>query len=216
MSHRILPFYLVCDESGSMAGAPLDEINNAMPQLCAAVAADPAADSSTRFCLIGFAEQARVLLPLAGLGSVRAVPELGPAGQTHYGRVFGLLRDTIEADVRRLAAAGELAGPPVVFFLSDGLPTDDDWQQAYGSLTDEGWAGRPDILAFGFGDADMNTICAVATVRAFVADGSRNVVVALREFGNSLIRTIVDSGARAELALPERVPGFTVVAPARA
>jgi uncharacterized protein YegL len=207
MSHRILPFYLVCDESGSMGGAPLDEINHAMSRLLAAGGPD-----SAGFSLIGFAETARVLLPLAGLGSVRHIPELGPAGQTHYGRVFGLLRDTIEADMRRL----DTAGPPVVFFLSDGLPTDDDWQQAYRSLTDESWAGRPDILAFGFGDADMNTICEVATVRAFVADGSRNVVVALREFGNALIRTIAGAGARSGPALPDQVPGFTVVAPARA
>ena len=216
MSHQVLPFYLVCDASGSMAGPPLDEINDSMPRLCAAIAADPVAARATRFCLIGFADEATVLLPLAHLGRVRSVPALGPAGRTGYGRAFDLLRRTIEADVRHLTRAGHQVRPPAVFFLSDGLPSDDDWQQAYRSLTDESWAGRPDILAFGFGDADMNTICEVATVRAFVADGSRSVAGTLRELVNSLIRTITDSGARAALTLPDRVPGFTVVAPAPA
>lgn len=31
MSEQILPFYLVCDESYSMAGNPLQEINDQLP-----------------------------------------------------------------------------------------------------------------------------------------------------------------------------------------
>lgn len=33
MSQQILPFYLVCDESASMSGEPIDAINQALPEL---------------------------------------------------------------------------------------------------------------------------------------------------------------------------------------
>jgi uncharacterized protein YegL len=219
MSQQILPFYLLCDESGSMSGAPLDAINDAMPELHAAIGASPVVADKTRFCLIGFADHAEVLLPLADLSDVTAIPSLNPAGQTSYGRAFELLRETIENDVRDLKSEGHQVYRPAVFFLSDGLPTDDDWRKAYLLLTDATWTARPNILAFGFGDADMNTISEVATVRAFIADGSRSVAEALREFANSLIRSIVNSGMQsaadpsggATLSLPDQVPGFTSI-----
>lgn len=211
MSPRVLPFYLLCDESGSMAGAPLDEVNDCLPKLHSVIAGDPFVAARSRFCLIGFADEARVLLPLTDLAAVNAIPVLDASGQTSYGRAFGLLRRTIDRDARRLTADGYQVLRPAVFFLSDGLPTDDDWPRGYAELTDASWPWRPEILAFGFGDADMHTIGEIATARAFIADGSRGVGDALREFAESLIRSIVDSASSGEPSLPYEVPGFAAI-----
>src|ERR1035441_8262650 len=39
---QILPFYLVCDESGSMSGKPLDAINDSLPKIHSEIASIPA------------------------------------------------------------------------------------------------------------------------------------------------------------------------------
>jgi len=209
MSQRILPFYFVCDESGSMSTV-LDGINRSLVRLQAQIAADPVAAARTRFCLIGFSDDAEVLLPLADLSGVDTIPELGPKGQTRYGRAFDRLRQTIEDDVRGLEGEGHEAYRPAVYFLSDGLPTDDNWLTSYAALTDTGRTPPPpDIMAFGFGQADLDTISRVATVRAFMADASMDVDEALLEFADSLIHSI--AGSDAGLVMPDHVPGFTAI-----
>lgn len=33
MSQQVLPFYLVCDESSSMSGPPIQAINDSLPEI---------------------------------------------------------------------------------------------------------------------------------------------------------------------------------------
>ena len=104
--------------------------------------------------------------------------------------------------------------PQAEFFLSDGQPGD-DWEQSYKRVIDPTWPYHPNILAFGFGQIDAATLQHVATVRAFITDGSMGPAEALREFAQSLIQSIVTSGSRPAqgggltLAVPDDVPGFT-------
>src|SRR5689334_12382236 len=106
MSQQVLPFYLVCDESSSMAGDPIDSINKALPEIHQEIGGNPVVADKTRFALISFNHEAQVLLPLSDLSDVTSVPGLTAAGGTHYGRAFTLLRTTIEQDVARLKADG--------------------------------------------------------------------------------------------------------------
>jgi uncharacterized protein YegL len=215
---QILPFYLVCDESGSMKGAPLRAVNESLPDLHVEIGSNPVVADKTRFCVIGFGGSARMVLPLSDLSAVPAMPVLGyHTGGTSYGAAFQLLYDTIADDVRQLKAAGNQVYRPAVFFLSDGRPTDKRWQTSYARIADSDWPLRPNILAFGFGRADPATLQRVATVRAFISEKGIGPAVALREFAKSLIQSIVDSGSRSGadgslvLAVPDNVPGFTVL-----
>lgn len=54
MSQQILPFYLLCDESGSMAGGPVDAINESLRQLHLEIGGNSVVARKARFCLIGF------------------------------------------------------------------------------------------------------------------------------------------------------------------
>lgn len=215
---QILPFYLVCDESSSMSGPPIQAINDSLPDLHSEIASNPVVADKTRFSLIGFNHQAQVLLALTDLSTVASVPALNANGGTDYSTAFNLLYDTIVKDVAALKADGHQVYRPAVFFLSDGQPND-DWSAAYQRVTAPGFVQRPNILAFGFGTADQATIQQVATVKAFIADGTLGPAAALKEFAQSLIRSIVNSGTQtaanpnggASLAMPDTVPGFTTL-----
>ncbi|TNY38172.1 vWA domain-containing protein [Thermomonospora catenispora] len=217
MSQQVLPFYLVCDESYSMDGAPIDAINKSLPEIHQEIGGNPVVADKTRFCLISFSSTAQVLLPLSDLSEVTSMPAMAASGSTSYTAAFTLLRDTIERDVAALKAAGHQVLRPAVFFLTDGQPTDDDWVSAYQRLTDPSWKPRPNILAFGFGGVNVDTIQQVATVRGFLADGSLGPAQALQEFAQSLIQSVINSGTSADagggmsLAMPDKVPGFTTV-----
>jgi uncharacterized protein YegL len=210
---QILPFYLVCDESGSMDGEPIESINSALPDLHQEIGANPVVADKTQFCIIGFSDDAEVLLELSDLSTVTQLPVLAIRGGTAYGAAFRSLKQTIEADVARLKGEGHKVYRPVVFFLTDGHPTDDGWESEYRALIDPGFSSHPNIVAFGIGDADEDTISSIATFRAFLADGSVSPAQALREFATALTRSIVKSGSSAtaegmQLMAPDEVPGF--------
>jgi len=215
---QILPFYLVCDESGSMRGKPLQAINASLPDIHVEIGSNPVVADKTRFCIIGFSGTARMVLPLSDLSAIPSMPTLGyRTGGTGYGAAFTMLYDTIADDVRQLKANGDQVYRPAVFFLSDGRPTDKNWQSSYQRVADSGWPLRPNILAFGFGSVDPATLQRVATVKAFIAEKGMGPAAALREFARSLIQSIVNSGSRSTadggliLAVPENVPGFTML-----
>ncbi|MFI1417702.1 VWA domain-containing protein [Streptomyces sp. NPDC020731] len=213
---QILPFYLVCDESGSMAGGGVDAINSALPDLHHEISTNPSVADKTRFALIGFSTQASVLQPLADLSELTQLPSLSAGGVTSFGAAFRLLKDTIEKDVAALKAEGHDVYRPVVFFLSDGIPTDEGWRTALDDLNAFRYA--PKIIAFGISDADAATITEVANFKAFIQQSdSISPAVALREFASSLTRSIVSSatsmaaqgGEGFQLQVDEQVPGFT-------
>jgi len=214
---QILPFYLVCDESGSMRGKPLQAINASLPDIHVEIGSNPVVADKTRFCIIGFSGTARMVLPLSDLSAIPSMPTLGyRTGGTGYGAAFTMLYDTIADDVRQLKANGDQVYRPAVFFLSDGQPND-DWSAAYQRLTDQNWPLHPNILAFGFGSVDAATLQQVATVRAYIANGSMGPDAALREFAMSLIQSIVNSGSKPAaggaltLSVPDNVPGITAL-----
>jgi uncharacterized protein YegL len=215
---QILPFYLVCDESGSMRGEPIRAINTSLPDLHAEIGSHPVVADKTRFCVIGFSGTARMVLPLSDLSVIGSMPALSyHTGGTSYGSAFTMLYDTIADDVQRLKGNGDQVYRPAVFFLSDGRPNDKQWQTSYRRVADPGWPLRPNILAFGFGKIDPATLQQVATVKAFIAKAGMSPSAALREFAASLVHSIVNSGSRPAadgglvLAVPENVPGFTTL-----
>lgn len=210
---QILPFYLVCDESYSMDGDPIDAINQALPELHQEIGSNPVVSDKTQFCIIGFSDDAEVLLPLSDLSQVTELPFLEVRGGTSFASAFTLLKTQIDDDIARLKAAGNRVYRPVVFFLTDGHPMD-DWAAAYNAVADKSNPARPNILAFGIGTADAQVISAVANYKAFLSNGAMSPATALNEFAGALTKSIVKSGSSAtssgiQLQTPDEVPGFT-------
>lgn len=214
MPEQILPFYVVCDQSYSMADH-IDALNDALAELHRAVGTDPVVADKTRFCLIGFSGGAEVLQPLCRLSDVVEIVGLTTQAGTSFGGAFTLLRETIERDVELLKADAHRVYRPAVFFLSDGHPTDPaTWPDAYDLLRDPGWAPRPNIIAFGIGDADASTIGRIGTFQAFMSTGGVSPGTALHSFARTLTTSVVRSGGLTGegdlvLQVPDSVPGFT-------
>lgn len=216
MGQQVLPFYLMCDESGSMSGAPIDAINQALPELHSEIGLNPVVADKTQFSVIGFSDTAEVLLELSDLSQVTGLPVLSTKGGTNFAAAMTCARQQIESDVSRLKGQGHQVYRPVVFFMTDGRPQG-DWLQEWQELTGTHFAYRPNIVAFGIGDADASTISAIATFRAFLADGTMSPATALQEFATALTRSIVMSGSTQSpdggmtLQTPEQIPGFTAL-----
>jgi uncharacterized protein YegL len=174
MGSEVLPCYVVCDVSLSMSDH-IEELNTGLREFRGAVHADAAVADRLRCSVVGFAETSTVLQPLHPTARLGDLPAPRPGAGTNFGPVFTLLRVAIDRDVRDLKARAVLVRRPLVFFLSDGQPTDPvTWPAAYAALTDPLWPARPDVVAFGVGDADRDTLRRIGTFRVVLGrDGVR-------------------------------------------
>jgi uncharacterized protein YegL len=172
MGSDVLPCYVVCDVSLSMTDH-LADLNAGLREFHGAVHADSTVAGLVRCCVVGFAGTPRVLQPLYAMATPPELPEMGRG--TNFGPAFTLLREAIDRDVRGLKAQRVGVHRPIVFFLSDGQPTDPvTWPTAYAALTDPTWTARPHMIAFGVGDADQDTLGRIGTFRTFLGrDGVR-------------------------------------------
>jgi uncharacterized protein YegL len=218
--YSVFPFYLCLDTSASMSGPAIDSVNEQMPLLRASVGEDPAVAEVIRLGIVTFSDVAHSVLPLCDMSLVEAVPELHAQGRTSYAAVFDHLRQVIEDDYQKARSAGDRWYRPAVIFISDGRPTDDPerWRSALQRLTDPSWKRRPNILAFGFGDADAAVLREVTSARpnrAFMATEGAEPAKVVPELLAGLIQSIVSSSASvyegsAQLVPPE-VPSMTPI-----
>jgi len=211
--YAVFPFYLCLDVSQSMAGEPIAQVNAELPQIRTAVGQDPAVAEVIRFGIVTFSDVARTVLPLADLALVEAMPTVEAQGRTSYAAAFDHLRRVIEADYLAGHDSGERWYRPAVLFISDGRPTDpeDRWRDAHRRLVDPGWRRRPNILAFGFGDAVPEVLATVAENkpnRAYLAIEGAAPSTLVPELVAGLVQSIVSSSASAytgsaQLVLPQ-------------
>jgi uncharacterized protein YegL len=209
--YAVFPFYLCLDVSQSMAGEPVSQVNAELPLVLRAIGQDPAVAEVVRFAVVTFSDTARTLLPLADLALVEAMPTVEVEGRTSYAAAFDHLRRVIEADYHAGRSEGERWYRPAVLFVSDGRPTDPDerWRQALARLADPTWKRRPNILAFGFGEAVPEVLAEVAgnkPNRAFVATRDAPPSAVVPELMAGLVQSIVSSSASAYSGSPQLVP----------
>jgi uncharacterized protein YegL len=198
---QVLPMYFVGDESHSMNGAPIDAVNQGLLDLRDEVAKHPLIGKKVRFGIITFADSAQTRLQLSELSEELVLPTLAPRGRgTSYASAFEALRHAIPADVALLKASGYQVHRPSVFFLSDGLPTEkqDKWQGRLEELKDPGFKERPNILAFGVGEADPSVIKQLASSPryAFMMLDGVSTAGAISEFAASMLNSMVSSAER--------------------
>jgi uncharacterized protein YegL len=207
----ILPIYVVCDLSSSMRVAGrVDAVRDALVALRDAVWVNPVVSDQARIGVLGFAGEATVLLPLCDIATVSELPDLEPGGLTNYGSAFRLLRETVRADSVQLSADGYRVFRPLVFFVSDGEPTDSrpDWTAEHVRLIDGPDGTGPEIVAFAVGEARAATLSTVATSRCFVARTGVAVRDAIAEIGDVVIRSVVASSVTGVPAVGVAPGGF--------
>ena len=209
--YSVFPFYICLDVSASMAGEPIESINRQMPLLRSAVGEDPAVAEIIRLGIVTFSDVARSVLPLCDLSLVEAVPEVSAQGRTSYVAVFDHLRQAIEDDYQKSRSTGDRWYRPAVIFISDGRPTDETerWKASLAKLTDPTWRRRPNILAFGFGEADpevLSTVTSHLPNRAFIAVEGAEPAKVVPELLAGLIQSIVSSSSSVYEGAAQLVP----------
>lgn len=216
-SYPVFPFYIVIDVSMSMRDT-LPAINEELPLLKQDVEQDPIVGDIARFGLITFSTDADMVLPLSDLLDVDTMPTLSPQGSTNYARAFELLNGAIPHDISWFKEKGAQIYRPVVFFITDGHPdAGNDWRPHHAALTDPSNRFRPNIVSFGFGNADDQILGEVATFKAYAANDGESPTQILQTIAKELTKSIMASSQAAAqgtavLSMPEHIAGMHEIA----
>lgn len=158
---RRLPVYFIIDCSDSMVGEPLDAVHAGFQQLIRELRKDPHALETVHVSVITFSSEARLALPLTELTDVQ-VPELELGPGTALGSALRLLRARIDDEVRPTTRERKGDFLPLVFLLTDGVPTDDP-QASLQALEGEARTRLGSVYGIGCGeDADLGWLEGIA------------------------------------------------------
>jgi uncharacterized protein YegL len=210
MRQKCLPTYLVIDVSTSMSQHE-QTLNQTLKKLHSTLANSPRVSEFAHMSIIAFSTQPWVVIEMTDMEYVPGMPEVACDGMTNYGAAFDLVRERIDIDLPALTAQGKAVLRPIMFVLTDGAPTDGEWETAFRALVDKGWRRRPHVVTYGFGAAPEAVLGRIATKAAFVADGSSGQDEALSTALHSMLNSLVASAQADELLIPAQAAGYKTV-----
>jgi len=208
-----LPTYLVLDTSGSM-GRYEKLLNDTLTEVVDTLYASPRVAEFVHLSIVSFNTSPHVVVPMTDISELTGLPVVTCGGLTAYGAMFDLLRDRIGQDIDGLKGKGVRAYRPVVFLLTDGIPSDGKtWRSSLAALRDPGWRPHPNLIAYGFGEASEAILKEVSTLAAYMAEPGKEEEnkKALSGALTSVMQTLVASAEVRRLQVPHEVEGYTSV-----
>lgn len=121
---RRLPVYLLLDTSGSMYGEPIEAVKNGVQVLINTLRSDPYALETAYLSIITFSSKAQQITPLTELANFQT-PEIEASGCTSLGDALSLLARRVDQEVTKTTLEMKGDWKPLVFIMTDGVPTDD-------------------------------------------------------------------------------------------
>ncbi|MET0572494.1 MAG: VWA domain-containing protein [Pedobacter agri] len=121
---RRLPVYLLLDTSGSMSGEPIEAVKNGVQVMISSLRQNPQAIETAFLSVITFDSAAQQIIPLTDLASFQMV-DLRATGVTALGEALKLVSNRMENEVAKTTTEQKGDWKPLVFIMTDGIPTDD-------------------------------------------------------------------------------------------
>ena len=155
LARRPLHFIFIADSSGSMGGAKINALNQAidasLPAMRDVAHGNPNAEILVRALQFDSAARWHIAAPTP-VAEVTWAP-LAADGSTSMGRALQLCAEQL-----RTPPMPDRALPPVLVLLSDGAPTD-DFRAGLNALMDEPWGKKAVRIAIAIGgDANLDVL----------------------------------------------------------
>ena len=157
-----LHVFYVLDTSGSMTGAPIAALNDAMRDTVQELASisRSSADAVLKIAVMEYNDDCKwVTLGENGLEYVEDFiwNDLQPRGMTNLGNALRELNAQLSRNAMMKSHTGNKI--PVIIFMSDGYPNDNIWEQELSTLSGNKWFQSSIKIAFALGDgADENVL----------------------------------------------------------
>lgn len=119
-----VPICLVLDVSGSMGGAPIQELQDGVKMFFDAIRQDDVAQYAAEICIVTFGDVAQKVLDFMSIDR-QSVPNLVASGLTPMGQATSLALDLLDARKEDYKRAGVDYYQPWMVVMTDGEPTDD-------------------------------------------------------------------------------------------
>jgi len=150
---------LLLDTSGSMTGAPIDNLNRALQVFREKVALDELASRRVDIAIVEFNNDARVVQDFTPIAQMEPVT-LYANGMTYMGAGIDLAIDMVKARNQFYNSVGTPVFRPWIFMITDGAPTDDIENAARRVREEEskGTHGKLKFFALGVGEYDRETL----------------------------------------------------------
>ena len=163
------PLVLVLDASGSMSGAPIDDLNNALITLKEDILNDNVLSNRMELAIVSFHDDAEVVRDFDLVLPEHEMPTIETGGLTNMFSGINKAIDMIENRKAWYKNSGQPYYRPIIVLLSDGSPTNTDQEienldQKIQSMSDD---KKFMFIPFGIGDgADMQTLAKLAVQTA--------------------------------------------------
>lgn len=160
---KMMVLFFLIDTSGSMDGTKIGEVNSAIEEILPELAdiSDSNPDAEVKLAILSFDNEVRWITPETGPvdPAVYVWRDLDAFGLTNMGAAFEELESKLHADKFMKSATSSYA--PVIFLMSDGVPTDGDEKFLSGlnKLKANKWFKSGIKVALGIGEkADLDVL----------------------------------------------------------
>jgi len=201
---RRLPVYLLLDCSSSMSGVKIQQVNTGVQTIYQELQNDPRSADTVHISIIPFNTTAYQmdLVPITQFQP----PSLQANGSTALGAALSLLNQSLDNDLIQNQPGKKGDYKPLVFLLTDGMPTD-SWQGEATKLQNRTSNKTANIIAIAIGsDADTSVLHQIANSVLLMTDVNSSNLNALFQWVSASVQTASKaaqgSGQNAQLPPP--------------